>query len=115
AESHRDLDGAVELRGRRLDGQFCSFQRAVDLVGLDELGGGLVCLASLRHGAYSYLAIDQHRGTSVPLIGSTAVSGLRTPAFGVLPRGFSRLNQSVTVMPIDRAVPAMILAAWSTS
>src|SRR4051812_33788346 len=91
AEPDGDLDGRVLLLRRRLLGELRGLERGVQLVPVHLLGGFAVCLACLAH----YLSPNQR-------------CGWRAEAGP--PTGGTTANYS-TVIPIDRAVPAMILAA----
>src|SRR5690606_14219111 len=90
AQPHRHLDGGVELGGGRLLGQPGGVGRAVKLAAVDLRRRVLVRLAAL------------HVGLLV------VIAGRERPSHGW------GNAQSATVMPMERAVPAMIFSACST-
>src|SRR4029453_8970962 len=102
AQAHGDLDGGVVGRRRRLLGQRGGLERAVQVVAVDLVGHRAVLLAVLRHDVSSPGALRPGHVVNGP---ATALPRLLGGAGA----------QPVTVMPIDRAVPAMIFSAWSRS
>src|SRR5207245_2656219 len=81
----RDLDGGVLLLRRRLLGQLRGLQRRVEPFAVDLLGGFAICLAVLAH-SYLLFRVVVSRGPKLALPPVETYS---------------------TVMPIDRAVPAL--------
>src|SRR5699024_6793648 len=102
AKSHGDLDGGVHLRRGGLLGQGQGFQRRVQLGAVDLLSCGLVGLAVVAHVSSIPVAPRGRR------LGCGA--GLSCPSTVAL-QGVGQL----TVMPMERAVPATIVAAWAMS
>src|SRR6201999_1552501 len=87
----RHLDGRVQLHLGGLLGELRGLERRVEPLAVDQFGGLTVGLAALCHSLF--LTSQWLRASAVALPRDTDYS---------------------TVMPIERAVPAMILAAWST-
>src|SRR5690606_36855547 len=103
AEPERHLDGGVELGGRTLLGETHGLGGGVETATVDRLSGLAVALAA--------------RGHLLLLALSSRGAGPRGPSTGWPPGDGREVRgpQSVTAIPIDRAVPAMILAAASRS
>src|SRR5919107_2825410 len=109
AEPHGDLDGRVVLGLRGGLGEADRLERRVEALGVDGARRGAVGLAAL-HGA-----LPGSGGGVVSRAGAGPATG-RTPRSGrPVQRGARGNAQPSTVMPIERAVPAMIFAAASTS
>ena len=105
AQTDRDLDGGVLfLRGRFL-GEFGRFQRGVQLVLVDLLSGLFICLAVLAH-FYSNLVVLELWCSINALRASAHHRAEAGP-----PTNYLEVENYSTVIPIDRAVPAMIFAA----
>src|SRR5690606_12656740 len=104
AEPDRDLNGGVLLLRRRLLGQLGRLERGVELVAIHLLGGFAEGLAVLAH----WYPINCRW---------LWLSGRCQPShYKSTTRLLSGRSASYsTVMPIERAVPAMILAAASMS
>src|SRR5690606_22988696 len=109
AEVHGDVDALVELRGLAA---LHELQRILDLVtgqAVDALERGRPLLAQLPSHVFTPVVQTTSRDVShikkeIPCPGARYLSRLRaTP------------SQSTTSMPMERAVPAMIFAPWSTS
>src|SRR6516165_1853128 len=112
AEPEVYLDGRVELGYLRRLRQLHRVGGAVQLLAVDLLRGVLICLAALHH------ALPRWKSwSSGPALGPATplwVFSVNCPEWTGLTRRPYR-DQLSTLMPIDRAVPAMIFSAASMS